>query len=158
MTKATFAAGCFWGVEATFKKIKGVTKTTVGYCGGGIKNPTYNQVCGGNSGHAEALEIEFDPEVVSYKELLKTFWDVHDPTQKNRQGPDIGHQYRSAIFYHSEDQKKRAKKSLKEEQKDHHEKIATEIKKALTFYKAEEYHQNYLGKNALMRMVNRILK
>lgn len=146
---ATFGAGCFWHVEEAFRTIKGVLKTEVGYTGGKMKSPTYEDVCTDETGHAEAVQIEFDPKQVSYEDLLKVFWTIHDPTQKNRQGPDVGTQYRSAIFYHTEEQKKIAEKSLKEEQKKYKEKIATEITKATIFYPAEEYHQKYLMKRGL---------
>lgn len=146
MQKATFAAGCFWHVEEAFREIKGVISTTVGYTGGKMKNPTYEEVCTDETGHAEAVQIEYDPKIVPYEKLLDAFWTIHDPTQKNRQGPDEGTQYRSAIFYHTEEQKKIAEKSLKEEQKKYEEKIATEITKATVFYPAEEYHQKYLMK------------
>ncbi len=143
---ATFAAGCFWGIEETFRKIEGVLNTTVGYTGGTIKKPTYEQVCSGKTGHAEAILIEFNPSIVSFKQLLNTFWSIHDPTQHNRQGPDIGSQYRSAIFYHSDLQKKEAELSKQELQKKLKKPIATEILKATEFYKAEEYHQKYIMK------------
>ncbi len=143
---ATFAAGCFWHVEEAFKEVKGVLNTTVGYMGGKMKNPTYEDVCSDKTGHAEVVQIEYDPKIVPYEKLLEVFWTIHDPTQKNKQGPDEGTQYRSAIFYHTEEQKKIAEKSIKEEQKKYKEKIATEITKAGTFYKAEEYHQKYLMK------------
>ena len=146
---ATFAAGCFWHVEEAFSKVKGVAGTMVGYTGGKMKNPNYKAVCSNETGHAEAVHIEFNPKVVSYEELLDVFWQIHDPTQLNRQGLDIGTQYRSAIFYHTEEQKKIAEKSLQNEQKHHKEKIATEITKANAFYKAEEYHQKYLMKKGL---------
>ncbi len=146
MEKATFAAGCFWHVEEAFRTITGVLKTEVGYTGGKMKKPTYEDVCSDETGHAEAVQVEFDPAIVTYEKLLEVFWAIHDPTQKNRQGPDEGTQYRSAIFYHTEEQKKTAEKSLKEEQKERKQKIATEITKAGTFYKAEEYHQKYLAK------------
>ncbi len=146
MTIATFAAGCFWHVEEAFREIKGVISTTAGYTGGKMKNPTYEEVCTDETGHAEAVQIEYDPKIVPYEKLLEVFWTIHDPTQKNRQGPDEGTQYRSAIFYHTEEQKKLAEKSLKEEQKKHKEKIATKITKATVFYPAEEYHQKYLMK------------
>lgn len=149
MEKATFGAGCFWHVEEAFREIKGVLKTEVGYIGGKMKNPKYEDVCTDETGHAEVVQVEFDPVIVPYDKLLKVFWTIHDPTQKNKQGPDEGTQYRSAIFYHSEEQKKTAEKSLKEEQKKHKEKIATEITKAGEFYKAEEYHQKYLMKRGL---------
>ncbi len=149
MTLATFAAGCFWHVEEAFREIKGVVKTEVGYMGGAMKNPTYEDVCSDETGHAEVLQVEFDEKKVSFKELLKVFWNCHDPTQKNRQGPDVGTQYRSAIFYHSEQQKKDSELSMKEAQKKYDKKIETEIVKAGTFYPAEEYHQKYLMKRGL---------
>lgn len=149
MAKITFAAGCFWHVEEAFRTLKGVKKTTVGYMGGKMKNPTYEQVCTDETGHAEVCQVEYDEKQISFKELLKAFWGCHNPTQKNRQGPDVGTQYRSAIFYHSEEQKKEAQESLKEEQKKYGEKIATEIVKAGTFYPAEDYHQKYLMKRGL---------
>jgi peptide-methionine (S)-S-oxide reductase len=147
MHKATFGAGCFWGVEASFQKIKGVISTTVGYMGGKTKNPTYEQVCTDKTGHAEVVQITYDPSVVSYEKLLDVFWDIHDPTQKNRQGPDVGTQYRSVIFYHSEEQKKIAE-DLKQKQTNRYKKeIVTEIIPAKEFYPAEDYHQKYLQKN-----------
>lgn len=149
MALATFGAGCFWHVEEAFRTLKGVTKTTVGYMGGTMKNPTYEAVCSNETGHAEVCQVEYDEKKISFKELLKTFWNCHNPTQKNRQGPDVGTQYRSAIFYHSEKQKKEAEQSLKEEQKKYGKKIVTEIAKAGTFYPAEDYHQKYLMKRGL---------
>jgi peptide-methionine (S)-S-oxide reductase len=146
MEKATFAAGCFWGVEATFEKTEGVEKTTVGYTGGHTKNPTYEQVCKDKTGHAEAVEIIYDPKKITYKQLLEIFWISHDPTQKNRQGMDIGTQYRSAIFYHNEEQKQIAEQSKKQKEKDLGVKIQTEITPAIEFYPAAEYHQKYLRK------------
>jgi peptide-methionine (S)-S-oxide reductase len=149
MHKATFGAGCFWGVEASFQKIKGVISTTVGYMGGKTKNPTYEQVCTDKTGHAEVVQITYDPSVVSYEKLLDVFWDIHDPTQKNRQGPDVGTQYRSVIFYHSEEQKKIAE-DLKQKQTNRYKKeIVTEIIPAKEFYPAEDYHQKYLEKNRI---------
>ena len=146
---ATFGAGCFWGVEASFQKIKGVTKTTVGYMGGNLKNPTYEDVCTNKTGHAEVVQVKFDNSKISYDELLEVFWDIHDPTQKNRQGVDIGSQYRSVIFYHNMEQKSIAEKSkAKLNQLNKFKKpIVTEIIEAKEFYRAEEYHQDYLNKN-----------
>lgn len=144
MEKATFAAGCFWGVEAVFERTDGVEKTTVGYTGGKTKNPTYEQVCTGKTGHAEAVQIIYNPKIITYEQLLETFWMMHNPTQKNRQGLDIGTQYRSAIFYHNQEQKQIAEQSKKE--KDLGVKIQTEITLAKEFYPAEEYHQKYLKK------------
>ena len=146
---ATFAAGCFWGVEAAFRQIKGVKSTRVGYSGGNMKSPSYEDVCSDETGHVEAVEITYDPKKVSYGDLLKVFWQNHDPTQLNRQGPDVGTQYRSAIFYHNEKQKQAALNSVKEEQKKRKNKIMTEIKKAAEFYQAEDYHQQYLEKRGL---------
>ena len=147
--KATFAAGCFWGVEAAFRQIKGVVSTQVGYTGGNMGNPTYEDVCTDETDHAEAVEITYDPDRVSYEKLLDVFWQNHNPTQLNRQGPDVGTQYRSAIFYHDEKQKKAAENSLKEQQKKYKNKIVTEVKPASKFYRAEEYHQQYLEKKGL---------
>ncbi|MFA4886924.1 MAG: peptide-methionine (S)-S-oxide reductase MsrA [Candidatus Nanoarchaeia archaeon] len=146
METATFAAGCFWGVEKTFSETKGVTKTTAGYAGGHTKNPTYKEVCTDTTGHAEAVQVEFDPKVISYEEVLEVFWKLHDPTTPNRQGPDEGSQYRSAIFYESESQKKKALQSKEklEKSKKYKYPIVTEIVKLEKFYKAEEYHQQYL--------------
>ena len=146
MEKATFAAGCFWEVEEVFEKIEGVEKTTVGYTGGKTENPTYEQVCAGKTGHAEAVQIIYNPKIITYEQLLETFWMIHDPTQKNRQGPDIGTQYRSAIFYHNQEQKHMAEESKKQKEKYLEVKIQTEITLAKEFYPAEEYHQKYLKK------------
>ena len=148
MEKAMFAAGCFWGVQARFDKIKGVVATQVGYTGGRTENPTYEEVCSGDTGHAEAVEVTFDPAIVSYEELLKAFWNMHNPTTKNRQGFDIGSQYRSAVFYHNEEQKNAAEKVKQELEaiKKFPMPIVTEITPASTFYKAEEYHQKYYEK------------
>ncbi|MBI2208120.1 peptide-methionine (S)-S-oxide reductase MsrA [Candidatus Woesearchaeota archaeon] len=154
MEKATFAAGCFWHVEEAFRKVKGVTDAKVGYTGGNVEKPSYEMVCTDKTGHAEAIEITFDPKIVSYEELLNVFWKIHDPTQINRQGPDIGTRYRSAIFYHNEKQKKAAEKSKKEHQKNYQNKIATEIVSVKDFYKAEEYHQRYMEKKK--NPINRI--
>lgn len=149
LPKATFAAGCFWGVEADFSKINGVKSTTVGYTGGNLENPTYQQVCSHTTGHAEAVQITYDPNIVSYEKLLEVFFSIHNPTTRNRQGPDIGSQYRSAIFYHSEDQRLAAEKSKQKAQSRFTRPIATEITPAPTFYRAEEYHQKYLEKKGL---------
>jgi peptide-methionine (S)-S-oxide reductase len=146
MEIATFGAGCFWGVESKFQKVKGVIITTVGYMGGRLKNPTYEQVCTDKTGHAEVIQIIFDKEQISYEKLLEIFWSIHDPTQLNRQGPDIGKQYRSVIFYHNETQKKIAEESKKQIQNKYNRKIVTEITLASKFYPAEEYHQKYLQK------------
>jgi len=147
--KATFAAGCFWGVEDDFMKLPGVKETAVGYSGGHTEKPTYEDVCSGSTGHAEAVEVIFDPKELSYEDLLKKFWEIHDPTTMNRQGPDIGSQYRSAIFYHSPEQKEAAEKSKTElEASGKHDKpVVTEITEAGPFYKAEEYHQKYFQKH-----------
>jgi peptide-methionine (S)-S-oxide reductase len=149
--KATFAAGCFWGVEAEFRKLKGVKATQVGYTGRRTKDPTYKEVCTDLTGHAEAVEVEYDPSEVSYEELLRVFWENHDPTQRNRQGPDVGSQYRSAIFYHSPEQEAaaRASKEALERSGRYSRPIATEIVPAVEFYRAEEYHQQYLEKRGL---------
>jgi peptide-methionine (S)-S-oxide reductase len=145
---ATFAAGCFWGVEDTFMKKKGVKTTSVGYTGGNFSNPTYEDVCTDKTGHAEAIRLRFDPKEVSYEELLDLFWSIHDPTTKNRQGPDIGSQYRSTIFYHTAEQEKIAKKSKQDlDDSKFQNKIVTEIVPATTFYPAENYHQKYYQKN-----------
>ena len=151
MAKATFAAGCFWGVEATFRQIPGVTATRVGYIGGHTENPTYKEVCTDRTGHAEAVEVDFDPAKVHYTDLLKVFWENHDPTQVNRQGPDWGTQYRTAIFYHSPEQQAEATSSKEALDKSHRfsKQIATLIVPATTFYEAEDYHQQYLEKRGL---------
>lgn len=145
---ATFAAGCFWGVEETFRRVSGVVDTRVGYTGGHTEAPTYQQVCSGDTGHAEAVEVEYDPDRVGYEELLEVFWEAHDPTQVNRQGPDVGSQYRSAIFVHDAEQREIAEGSKRElDESDVHERpVATEITDATTFWPAEEYHQRYLAK------------
>jgi peptide-methionine (S)-S-oxide reductase len=149
MEKATFAAGCFWGVEEAFYDQPGVVSTRVGYTGGSLEYPTYQKVCSGNTGHAEAVEITFDPTVVSYEGLLKIFWQAHDPTQLNRQGPDIGSQYRSAIFFHSEDQRRLAEDSryLLDHSGRYQRSVVTEIVPVTFFWEAEAYHQKYYLKN-----------
>jgi peptide-methionine (S)-S-oxide reductase len=147
--KATFAAGCFWGVEASFREVKGVLSTQVGYTGGRTNNPTYEEVSSGRTGHAEAVEVLFDADVVAYRELLDLFWAIHDPTQLNRQGPDHGTNYRSAIFYHSDEQKTLAegsRKKLAESGLFGRRPIVTEIVPAVPFYAAEEYHQQFYEK------------
>jgi peptide-methionine (S)-S-oxide reductase len=151
MEKATFAAGCFWGVEAAFRQVKGVKSTAVGYTGGDTKIPTYEEVCTDGTGHAEAVEVEFDPAEASYEQLLAVFWENHDPTQRNRQGPDVGSQYRSAIFHHTPEQQAAAVASKERLQASgqHKRPIATEIVPAAEFYRAEEYHQQYLEKRGL---------
>ncbi len=151
MEKATFGAGCFWGVEAAFRQAKGVTSTAVGYMGGSLKNPTYHDVCTDRTGHAEVVQVEFDPSQVSYDELLRVFWENHDPTTLNRQGPDVGTQYRSAIFFHSPAQEAAAKSSKDALARSGRFKrpIVTEIAPAPEFWRAEEYHQQYLEKRGL---------
>lgn len=150
MEIATFAAGCFWGVEDSFTAIPGIISTRVGYCGGHLEHPSYQDVCSGTSGHAEALEITFDPQLISFESLLTIFWECHDPTQLNRQGPDMGSQYRSAIFYHSDIQKQNAEESLQQlEQSGRlHRPVATVIVPAGAFWEAEKYHQKYHQKHA----------
>ena len=154
---ATFAAGCFWGVENIFRQIPGVISTRVGYTGGHTTDPTYQQVCTDKTGHAEAIEIIFDPAKVSYQELLKVFWDNHDPTTLNQQGPDIGTQYRSVIFYHNQQQAEIAQLSRQELEKTHRftNPIVSEIIPAMVFYPAEEYHQNYCEKHGITHCVIR---
>lgn len=148
MQKATFGAGCFWGVEAAFRQIPGVVETAVGYEGGHTRNPTYEDVCGHGTGHAEVVEVTYDPDKIAYTDLLQVFWENHDPTQFNRQGPDIGDQYRSAIFYHTPEQQAAAEQSkeLLDRSGLFSEPIVTEIVPAQTFYRAEDYHQQYLEK------------
>ncbi|OGI16648.1 MAG: peptide-methionine (S)-S-oxide reductase [Candidatus Melainabacteria bacterium RIFOXYA12_FULL_32_12] len=149
MEKATFAAGCFWGVEEKFRCLDGVVETTVGYTGGDYENPTYEDVCSGKTGHAESIEIIYDPAVISYDDLLNVFWNMHNPTTLNVQGPDIGSQYRSAIFFHNQIQESKAKASKEQLQqlKKYKGDIVTEITPARKFYPAEEYHQEYLKKH-----------
>ena len=149
LEKATFGAGCFWGVETTFRAIPGVLDAAVGYEGGTYPNPTYHDVCTGQTGHAEVLEVTYDPAQVSYDTLLNVFWENHDPTTLNRQGPDHGTQYRSAIFTHSPEQAAAAQASKAAHQGDFKRPIVTEIVPATTFYRAEEYHQQYLAKRGL---------
>ncbi|HKN34493.1 MAG TPA: peptide-methionine (S)-S-oxide reductase MsrA [Terriglobales bacterium] len=151
MAKATFAAGCFWGVEATFRQLPGVTSTRVGYTGGKLENPTYKDVSTDQTGHAEAVEVEYDPAKVSYERLMQVFWENHDPTQLNRQGPDWGTQYRSAIFFHTREQEAAAEASKEALEKSGKftKKIVTQIVPATTFYPAEDYHQQYLEKRGL---------
>jgi peptide-methionine (S)-S-oxide reductase len=145
--RATFGAGCFWGVEAAFRQIDGVLQTAVGYTGGHVPDPTYERVCRGGTGHAEAVEVWFDPAQVSYAQLLETFWQIHNPTTRNRQGWDFGSQYRSAVFYHDADQQEAAIASREVEQQSRRRQIVTEITPASAFYRAEEYHQRYLEKH-----------
>jgi peptide-methionine (S)-S-oxide reductase len=151
MAKATFAAGCFWGVEDAFRRVPGVKSTTVGYTGGTTKNPSYKEVCTGRTGHAEAVEIDYDPAQVTYKHLLGIFWESHDPTTLNRQGPDTGTQYRSAIFYHdkAQEQSASASKALLEKSGVFKRPIVTQIQPADEFFRAEEYHQQYFEKNGM---------
>jgi peptide-methionine (S)-S-oxide reductase len=151
MEKATFGAGCFWGVEATFRSIPGVVSTLVGYCGGKTDNPTYQDVCTDTTGHAEVVEITFDPAQLPYEQLLETFWKLHDPTTPNRQGPDVGSQYRSVIFFHSPAQEAAARAARERIDKSgkFRNPVVTQIVPAVPFYKAEEYHQRYLEKRGL---------
>ncbi|PYY18146.1 MAG: peptide-methionine (S)-S-oxide reductase [Acidobacteria bacterium] len=151
METATFGAGCFWGVEETFRQIPGVVDTAVGYLGGQTNNPTYQDVCTDETGHAEVVQVAYDPARVSYEQLLNTFWESHDPTTLNRQGPDIGTQYRSAIFFHSPEQERvaRASKEKMQASGKFRRPIVTEITAASTFYRAEEYHQKYLAKRGV---------
>lgn len=144
---ATFAAGCFWGVEAAFRQVPGVIDAVTGYTGGTTPNPTYREVCNNGTGHAEAVRVTYDPKSVTYPELLKVFWEIHDPTTLNRQGPDVGSQYRSAIFVHDAVQREQAQASLRAEQPNHPRPIVTEIVDAPVFYSAEDYHQRYFEKN-----------
>lgn len=149
--KATFGAGCFWGVEAAFRQVPGVVSTAVGYAGGNFANPTYKDVCSDKTGHAEVVEVEYEPSQVGYEDLLAVFWENHDPTTLNRQGPDVGTQYRSAIFFHTPEQEAAARAS--KERLDHSGRfrrpIVTEIEPAQTFWRAEDYHQQYLEKRGL---------
>ncbi len=149
--KATFGAGCFWGVEATFRNVEGVTDAAVGYMGGHTDNPSYPEVCSGKTGHAEVVQVDYDPNVASYDQLLDVFWNVHDPTQLNRQGPDVGSQYRSVIFYHDEAQREAAERAKAELERSgrFQRSIVTAIEPAATFWPAEDYHQRYLEKRGL---------
>lgn len=146
---ATFGAGCFWGVEAAFRKIPGVVDAVAGYMGGSLENPTYEDVCTDKTGHAEVVQIEYDPDKAPYEELLKTFWNIHDPTEVNQQGPDVGTQYRSVIFYYTPEQQKEAEESKKEldVSGQYKKPVATVIEPASTFWRAEEYHQRYSEKH-----------
>ncbi len=149
METATFGAGCFWGVEATFRKVPGVVNVAVGYSGGDVEDPTYQRVCAGNTGHAEVVHLEYDPAVVGFEDLLEVFWSCHDPTTLNRQGPDIGTQYRSVVFYQTPEQEEAARASRDEVAKRSPDPIVTEIVPFEEFYRAEEYHQRYLEKRGL---------
>jgi peptide-methionine (S)-S-oxide reductase len=149
LEKATLGAGCFWGVEATYRRLAGVKETAVGYMGGKLKNPTYKDVCTDSTGHAEVLEVTFDPAIISYHDILEVFWENHNPTTLNRQGPDVGTQYRSAIFFHSPEQEAEAKASRDAAQARFPRPIVTEIVPATEFWRAEEYHQQYLEKRGL---------
>lgn len=149
MSTATFAAGCFWGVEAAFRQVEGVRSTTVGYTGGATRDPSYEQVCAGDTGHAEAVEVVFDPDRISYDDLLQVFWENHDPTTLNSQGHDRGSQYRSAIFFQDAEQQAAAAASLKAAQNNQERPIVTEITRGTEFYPAEDYHQQYLEKRGL---------
>ena len=146
MAITTFGAGCFWGVEAAFRQIQGVTSTAVGYLGGTVENPTYQDVCTGSTGHAEVVQVEYDPAQIAYEDLLDVFWKCHDPTTLDRQGPDVGAQYRSAVFFHTPEQEAAAKVSKEKSQDRFKRPIVTEITPASAFYRAEEYHQQYLEK------------
>lgn len=149
--KATFGAGCFWGVEAAFRRLNGIVSTTVGYSGGTLKDPSYADVCSGRTGHAEVVEVLYDPAITSYENLLALFWRIHDPTTLNRQGPDIGTQYRSVIFFHTPEQEAAARASKKElaASKRYLRPIVTEIVPASHFYTAEDYHQHYFERHGL---------
>lgn len=145
---ATFGAGCFWGIEMAFREVDGVTDTAVGYMGGSVENPSYEDVCTGRTGHAEVVQVSYDPDSVSYHDLLRVFWDNHDPTTRDRQGPDVGSQYRSAIFFHDDDQRTVAEQQIQtlNQSKRWPDSIVTQVTPADTFYRAEEYHQQYLAK------------
>jgi peptide-methionine (S)-S-oxide reductase len=154
--KATFGAGCFWGVEAAFRRTQGVTGTKVGYAGGGVDNPTYEQVCSDTTGHAEVVQVTYDPEQVPYEQLLTIFWLEHDPTQLNRQGPDVGSQYRSVIFVHDEEQRAAAEASREAVQARFTRPVVTQIEDAPPFWEAEDYHQQYLEKRGLASCTPRL--
>ncbi|MFC7165133.1 peptide-methionine (S)-S-oxide reductase MsrA [Halospeciosus flavus] len=147
--RATFGGGCFWCVEAAFETVEGVVDVTSGYAGGRVEEPTYEAVCTGETGHAEVVQLTYDPDVITYEDLLEVFFTIHDPTQLNRQGPDVGEQYRSAIFYHDDEQREKAEAYVEtlEEEDVYDDEIVTEIEPLETFYEAEEYHQNYFEKN-----------
>jgi len=151
ISKATFGAGCFWGVEATFRELAGVIDAAVGYEGGQMLNPTYKDVCSDSTGHAEVVEVKYDPSKIGYERLLEVFWSAHDPTQVNRQGPDFGTQYRSVIFFHTPEQEKIARESKAALEKSGRlrKPVATQIEPAQTFYRAEDYHQQYLAKRGM---------
>jgi peptide-methionine (S)-S-oxide reductase len=144
--KATFGAGCFWGVEAAFRRLDGVTATAAGYAGGNLEDPSYEDVCSHTTGHAEVVEVTYDPDQISYEDLLQVFWRKHDPTQLNRQGWDVGDQYRSVVFVHDEEQRAEAERAKEREQLNHRKPVVTQIEPAPTFYEAEDYHQQYLEK------------
>jgi peptide-methionine (S)-S-oxide reductase len=154
--KATFGAGCFWGVEAAFRRTQGVTGTKVGYAGGGVDNPTYEQVCSDTTGHAEVVEVTYDPEQVPYEQLLTIFWLEHDPTQLNRQGPDVGSQYRSVVFVHDNEQRAAAEASREAVQARFTRPVVTQIEDAPPFWEAEDYHQQYLEKRGLASCTSRL--
>ncbi len=160
MEKATFGAGCFWCVEAIFQNLKGVTQVVSGYTGGQLENPSYQQICTGTTGHAEVTQITFDPEIISYTELLEIFWKTHDPTTLNSQGNDVGSQYRSAVFYHQQDQKEQAEKmkALLEQSKVWPDPIVTEISPLGTFFPAEDHHQNYFNEHGEQPYCQLIIK
>jgi peptide-methionine (S)-S-oxide reductase len=153
--KATFGAGCFWGIEEAFRNVRGVLSTNVGYAGGHTDDPTYEDVCVGDTGHAEVVQVDFDPDQIIYEELLEVFWGAHDPTQKNRQGPDVGSQYRSVIFYHTPEQMKAAENSRKKTDMSgrHSQPVMTEILPAPEFFPAEEYHQEYFKKHGVLKFL-----
>ena len=157
LEKATFGAGCFWHIEEEFKKVKGVVSTSVGFMGGNFKNPSYKDVCTGTTGHAEVVHLEYNPKIISYEKLLEVFWNIHDPTTLNRQGPDIGTQYRSVIFFYNKEQEEMAKSSKEKLEKNSKSKnkIVTEIAPAKEFYIAEEYHQKYFEKQGTSCKINK---